>query len=97
MPAALVALVGSAVLIVDGRLLEQRRVRASVQMGAVFRRMMKHIVDFPLDQGGRVLIQVDEPSVGPVIRGGLGKDGSTLVGEAGQTFECDRGGHAGGT
>jgi Trypsin-co-occurring domain 1 len=49
--------------------------------------MMKRLVEFPLDQGGSVLVEVDEPSVGPAVRGGLGKDRSTLVEKADKTFE----------
>ena len=48
---------------------------------------MKRLVEFSLDQGGSVLVEVDEPSVGPVVRGGLGKDHSTLVEKADKTFE----------
>jgi hypothetical protein len=47
---------------------------------------MKLLVEFPLDQGGSVLIEVDEPLAGPVTRG-LGKDRSSLVEEADKTFE----------
>ena len=47
---------------------------------------MKRLVEFPLDHGGSVLIEVDEPMAGPTMRG-LGKDRSTLVGEADKTFE----------
>jgi Trypsin-co-occurring domain 1 len=48
---------------------------------------MKRLVEFPLDQGGSVLVEVDEPSAGPAVRGGLGKDRSTLVEKADKTFE----------
>ena len=48
---------------------------------------MKRLVEFPLDQGGSVLVEVDEPPAGPVTRGGLVKDRSALVVEADKTFE----------
>ncbi len=48
---------------------------------------MKRLVEFPLDQGGSVLIEVDEPMTGPTVRG-LGKDRSALVEEADKTFEA---------
>jgi len=48
--------------------------------------MMKRLVEFPLDQGGSVLVEVDEPSAGPVMRG-LGKDRPALVEQADKTFE----------
>lgn len=48
--------------------------------------LMKRLVEFPLDQGGSVLVEVDEPSAGPVTRG-MGKDRSALVEEADKTFE----------
>lgn len=47
---------------------------------------MKRLVEFPLDQGGSVLIEIDEPPVGPTTRG-LGKDRSSMVEEADKTFE----------
>lgn len=47
---------------------------------------MKRLVEFPLDQGGSVLIEVDEPPVGLPMRG-LGKDRSALIEEANRTFE----------
>jgi Trypsin-co-occurring domain 1 len=47
---------------------------------------MKRLVEFPLEQGGSVLVEVDELPAGPVTRG-LGKDRSTLVEEADKTFE----------
>lgn len=47
---------------------------------------MKRLVEFPLDQGGSVLVEIDEPSPGPATRG-LGKDRPTLVEEADKTFE----------
>jgi hypothetical protein len=48
--------------------------------------MMKRLVEFPFDQGGSVLVEVDEPPAGPVMRG-LGKDRPTLVEKADKTFE----------
>ena len=47
---------------------------------------MKHLVEFPLDEGGSVVIEVDEPPAGPTMRG-LGKDRSSLVEQADKTFE----------
>jgi len=47
---------------------------------------MKRLVEFSLDQGGSVLVEVDDPPAGPVMRG-LGKDRSALVEEADKTFE----------
>jgi hypothetical protein len=47
---------------------------------------MKRLVEFPLDEGGSVLIEVDEPPAGPTMRG-LGKDCSSLVEQADKTFE----------
>jgi hypothetical protein len=47
---------------------------------------MKRLVEFPLDEGGSVLIEVDEPPAGPTMRG-LGKDHSSLVEQADKTFE----------
>jgi Trypsin-co-occurring domain 1 len=42
----------------------------------------------PLDHGGSVLIETDEPSTGPGRRvRGLGKDRSTLAEKADKTFE----------
>jgi NTP-dependent ternary system trypsin peptidase co-occuring protein len=48
--------------------------------------MVKRLVEFPLEQGGSVLIEIDEPPAGPVTRG-LGKDHPALVEQAGKTFE----------
>ena len=48
--------------------------------------VMKRLVEFQLDQGGSVLVEVDEPSGGPVVRG-IGKDRSALVEKADETFE----------
>lgn len=47
---------------------------------------MKRLVEFPLEQGGSVLVEVDEAAAGPVTRG-LGRDRSALVEEADKTFE----------
>jgi len=47
---------------------------------------MKRLVEFALDQGGSVLVEVDEALPGPVMRG-IGKDQSTLVEKADKTFE----------
>jgi hypothetical protein len=47
---------------------------------------VKRLVEFPLDQGGSVVVEVDEPLGGAVTRG-LGKDRSSLVEEADKTFE----------
>jgi Trypsin-co-occurring domain 1 len=47
---------------------------------------MKRLVEFSLGEGGNVLVEVDEPPPGPVMRG-IGKDQSTLVEKADKTFE----------
>ena len=47
---------------------------------------MKRLVEFSLDQGGSVLVEVDELPPGPVMRG-IGRDQSTLVEKADKTFE----------
>ena len=47
---------------------------------------MKRLVEFPLDQGGSVLVEVDEPSAGPVVRG-FGKDQPSLAERTDKTFE----------
>lgn len=47
---------------------------------------MKRLVEFPLDQGGSVLIDVDGPPAGATMRG-FGKDHSILVEQADKTFE----------
>ena len=47
---------------------------------------MRHLVAFPLDEGGSVLVEVDEPPGGPVMRG-IGKDHAALVEKADKTFE----------
>jgi hypothetical protein len=48
--------------------------------------VMKRLVQFPLDDGGSVVIEVNEPPDGTVMRG-LGKDRSALVEQADKTFE----------
>src|SRR5215467_11014020 len=48
--------------------------------------LMRRLVEFPLTQGGSLLVEVNEPLEGPVSRG-LGKDRSSLVEEADKTFE----------
>jgi hypothetical protein len=47
---------------------------------------MKRLVQFPLDQGGSVLVEVNELPTGSAVRG-LGKDRAALVEEADKTFE----------
>jgi hypothetical protein len=47
---------------------------------------MKRIVEFPLEQGGSVLVEVAESAAGPAVRG-LGKDQPTVAERAGKTFE----------
>jgi Trypsin-co-occurring domain 1 len=47
---------------------------------------MKRLVEFPLDQGGSVLIEIDEQPDRPTVRG-LGIDRSTLAERADKTFE----------
>ena len=46
---------------------------------------MKHIVEFPLDEGGSVFVEVDEPPAGPTVRGL--RPPSRLMEKADQTFE----------
>jgi hypothetical protein len=46
---------------------------------------MKRLVEFSLDEGGSVLVEVDEPPPGSVMRG-IG-NGRSVVEKAGQTFE----------
>lgn len=48
--------------------------------------LMKRLVEFSLDEGGSVLVEVDEPSAGSVVRGS-GSGRSTLVEKADKTFE----------
>jgi hypothetical protein len=47
---------------------------------------VKCLVGFLLEQGGSVLIEVDEPSAEPAMRG-LGKDHPTLAERTDKTFE----------
>jgi hypothetical protein len=47
---------------------------------------MKRLVEFPFEQGGGVLVEVDEAPAGPVMRG-LGRDRPTVGERADQTFE----------
>jgi|SRR5215467_5646171 hypothetical protein len=49
--------------------------------------LVKRLVEFPLEDGGTVVVEVDEPPGIPVTRG-IGKDHSALVGEADKTFEA---------
>jgi Trypsin-co-occurring domain 1 len=48
--------------------------------------MMKQLVEFPLDDGGSLLVEVTDPVSGPVTRGL--KDGTALVQQADKTFEA---------
>jgi hypothetical protein len=48
--------------------------------------MVKRLVEFPLAQGGSVLVEIDEPPAGPVMRG-LGKDRPSVAEQADKTFE----------
>ena len=47
---------------------------------------MIRLVEFPLDHGGNVVVELDEPPAGQTMRG-LGKDRSWIVEQAGRTFE----------
>jgi Trypsin-co-occurring domain 1 len=47
---------------------------------------VKRLVEFRLDQGSSVLVEVDDPPAGPVMRG-LGTNRSALVEQADKTFE----------
>jgi hypothetical protein len=49
---------------------------------------VRQLVGFPLEGGGTVLVEVEEPDRGPVTRG-LGRDdqGSKVVQRTSQTFE----------
>ena len=53
----------------------------SVPVADVFGEMVKRLVEFPLEQGGSVLVEIDEPPAAPVTRG-LGKDHPALVEQA---------------
>ena len=48
--------------------------------------LVKRLVEFPLEQGGGVLIEVDEPPAGSVMRG-IGKDPPILAERTDKTFE----------
>lgn len=48
--------------------------------------VMKRLVEFPLEQGGSVLVEVDEVPAGPVMRG-LGKDRLAVAERTNKTFE----------
>jgi hypothetical protein len=48
--------------------------------------LMRRIVEFQLDQGGSVLVEVNESPAGPVTRG-LGKDHLAVAQQAGKTFD----------
>jgi len=47
---------------------------------------MKRLLEFSLDEGGSVLVEVDESPAGPVTRG-IRSDRSTVVEKADKTFE----------
>jgi hypothetical protein len=47
---------------------------------------MKRLVEFPLEQGGSVVVEIDGPPDGPVMRG-LGKDHPSLAERTDKTFE----------
>jgi hypothetical protein len=47
---------------------------------------MKRLVEFPLEDGGTLLVEVDEQPGGPVMRG-RGGDSSTLAERTDRTFE----------
>jgi hypothetical protein len=48
---------------------------------------VKRLVEFPLEQGGSVLVEIDENAgSGPAMRG-LGKDRSTVTDRTDKTFE----------
>jgi hypothetical protein len=57
--------------------------RRSARQGAS---LVKRLVEFPLEDGGTVLVEVEEPAGGPVTRG-LGRNGSTLAERTDRTFE----------
>src|SRR5215469_11497587 len=48
--------------------------------------LMKRLVEFPLEAGGGVLVEIDEASAGATMRG-LGKDRTTVAERADKTFE----------
>jgi hypothetical protein len=47
---------------------------------------VKRLVEFSLDRGGSVVVEVDEPPAGPVMRG-AGRDPSALAEKADKTVE----------
>jgi hypothetical protein len=47
---------------------------------------VKRLVEFPLEQGGSVVVEIDGPPAGPVMRG-LGKDAPSLAQRTDKTFE----------
>lgn len=49
--------------------------------------LVKRLVEFPLEHGGSVLVEIDDtPGGGPVMRG-LGKDHQTVAERTDKTFE----------
>lgn len=48
--------------------------------------LVKRLVEFPLEHGGSVLVEVDESPAGSVMRG-LGRDAPTLAERTDKTFE----------
>lgn len=47
---------------------------------------MKRLVEFPLEEGGSILVEVDEAPAGPAMRG-LGKDRPTVAERTDKSFE----------
>jgi hypothetical protein len=47
---------------------------------------VKRLVEFPLEQGGSVLVEIDETATGTTMRG-LGKDRLTVAERTDKTFE----------
>jgi hypothetical protein len=47
---------------------------------------VKRLVEFPLEEGGSVLVEIDEAPGGPAMRG-LGKDRPTIAERTDKTFE----------
>ena len=64
-----------------------RLVRVSLLVTSCLGGWVKHLVEFPLERGGSVLVEIDETATGPVMRGGLGKDRSTVAERTDKTFE----------
>jgi Trypsin-co-occurring domain 1 len=48
--------------------------------------LVKRLVEFLLEQGGSVVVEIDEPPAGPVMRG-LGRDHPTMAERTDKTFE----------